>query len=193
MKAVSHALNAVFIISMLAALVAIPQDLNKDQTMKTYIKALGKCHVPVKLDAKWLGALMFLYKIKLGKLVTPVFLKAYNWHDDTEKEMLSHSRLFLGYDGALDCAGRDTDEFIADVGMRMAESAEFFMGRVAPRVEMSIAFDDPDRFPYQYVKWTTLLNIYLVKEYLNKHKLWIAITGLLITTNIMTIFLTGAK
>ena len=155
------------------------------------MKALGKCHVHVKLDAKWLGALTFLYKIKLGKLVTVPFLKAYEWHEDTAKEMLSQSRLFIAYDGALECAGRDTDEFMADCMMRMSESAAFFMGEVSPRVEMSIAFDDPERFPYQYVKWTTLLNMYSAKAYLNKHKLWISITGALLTINIITIlFLT---
>ncbi len=155
--------------------------------MKTYIKALRKCHVPVKLNKKWLGALLFLYRIKLGKLATVPFLKAYNWHEKTAAEMLSHSRLFIAYDGALACAGRDSEEFINDCARGMDESLQFFRGEVAPRVEMSIAFDDPDRFPYQYVKWTTLINIYLAKEYLNKHKLWIAIAGILITTNIITI------
>jgi len=158
--------------------------------MKTYFKALRKCHVPVKLNANWLRPVMWLYKLKLGVLATPLShlgLKAYNWHEETAAEMLSHSRLFIAYDGALECAGRDTDEFIDNCARGMDESLQFFMGKVAPRVEMSIAFDDPDRFPYQYVKWTTLINIYLAKEYLNRHKLWIAVAEILITTNIIAI------
>lgn len=164
--------------------------------MKTYFKALRKCHVHVKLNDNWLLPVMWLYKLKLGVIAKPLThlgLKAYKWHEATKEEMLSQSRLFIAYDGALSCAGRDTDEFIHDCINRMGESMEFFMGRVSPRVEMEIAFDDPDRFPYQYVKWTTLINIYLIRNYLSKHKLWISITGILITTNVITMLFLGAN
>ena len=164
--------------------------------MKIYLKALRKCHLHVKLNDKWLRPVMWLYKLKLKTLagsLSHLGLKSYQWHEKTKAEMLSQSRLFIAYDGALSCAGRDSEEFINDCARGMDESLQYFMGCVAPRVEMEIAFDDPERFPYQYVKWRTLLNIYLVKSYLAKHKVWICTTGILATANIITLIFLGTK
>lgn len=162
--------------------------------MNTYFRALSKCRLPVELNDTWLRPIAWAYKInksKLGPKVAVWFMEAYNWHEESHKTMLSQSRLFIAYDGALDNYGRDTNEFVNDMAMRMAESVEFWQGKVAPRVEMSIAFDDPERFPYQYVKWTTRLNIFNTVNYIRKHYTWISFSVLLVLVNILTIMLLG--
>lgn len=162
--------------------------------MNTYFRALSKCKLPVKLNDNWIRPVIWMHNLKLKRLaeITSLSgLKCYQWHEDSHKSMLAQSRLFLAYDGALDNYGRDTDEFVNDMSMRMGESMEFWQGRVAPRVEMSIAFDDPERFPYQYVKWTTRLNIFNTVSYIRKHYTWISFSVLLILVNILTIMLLG--
>jgi len=162
--------------------------------MKTYLKALLRCKVPAKLNNNWLRPIMWLHKLKLVKCAHKVsywYVNAYNWHEDTRKEMLSHSRLFLAYDGALGehGHGRDTDEFCQYVVDRMGESMLYFQGRIAPRVEMEIAFDDPERFPYQYVKWTTRLHIFNITHHIRKHYTWISFSVLLILIQVLTLIL----
>ncbi len=164
--------------------------------MKTYLKALSRCKVPAKLNENWIRPIVWAHKInhRLGRALSAWYIGAYNWHKDTYKEMLSHSRLFLAYDGALGehGHGRDTSEFCQYVVDRMGESVLYFQGRIAPRVEMEIAFDDPERFPYQYVKWTTRWRVHQAVTYVRRHYTWISFSVLLILIQILTlILLTG--
>ena len=161
--------------------------------MKTYIRALLKCRVPAKLNENWLRPTVWAHKInhKLGRVFCEWYIGAYKWHEETNKNMLSQARLFIAYDGALGehGHGRDTSEFLQYTMDRMAESMEFWQGRVAPRVEMAIAFDDPERFPYQYVKWSTRIFIFSVKSHIRKHYTWISFSVLLVLIQILILLI----
>lgn len=163
--------------------------------MNTYFTALFACRVHTKLNDNWLRPIMWLYKLKLKFLAEPFthwMLECYTWHENSKDKMLSQSRLFLGYDGALGehGLGRDSSEFVEYVVDRMGESMLFFQGRVAPRVEMEIALDDPERFPYYYVKWVTLLNLFKIRRYFSVHRTWISFSVLLILIQILTLLIT---
>lgn len=161
--------------------------------MRVYLKALLKCKVPVNLNNTWIRPVVWVHKVnhRLGRVYSRWYIDSYTWHKDTHKEMLSQSRLFIACDGALGehGHGRDTSEFCQYVADRMEESMMFFAGQVAPRVEMEIAFDDPERFPYQYVKWSTKLNTFKVKNYLKKNYTWMSFLVLLILTQVLTLLI----
>ena len=139
------------------------------------------------------GAICIGHKInhKLGRAISGWYLNAYEWHKKTQDDMLSHSRIFLAYDGALGehGHGRDTSEFCEYVVDRMGESMLYFTGRIAPRVEMEIALDDPGRFPYQYVKWVTRIKWFNFIRHINNHYTWISFSVLLILIQVLTLLI----
>lgn len=157
--------------------------------MKTFLMALLKCRYPVGLETKWLKPATSLPTKTLRSLYSRWLLRAYAFHNNTQKEMLSTSRLFIAYDGALSCPGRDSEEAMDLFIDRMDESVSYWCGKVSPRVEINIAFNDPEKFPYQYVKWKTRVTKYNVRRYVNENYTWISFSVLLVLMNILSLLI----
>lgn len=157
--------------------------------MRVYLKALFKCKYPVKLNEKWLTPAIKLPTNLLRCWYVNWLMGAHKFHSDSDKELKSQARLFMAYDGALDCPGRDTDEFVNLCVDRLGETITYWEGRTPPRVEMILAFDDPEKYPYQYVKWKTRLVKYNVVKYVRKHYTWISLSVLLALLNVLSLLL----
>lgn len=155
--------------------------------MITFMKALSRCKPPVTLELNQLKWIIRLHKLGLYKYIEKYYLGAYHWHKEQDELMMRDARLFIAYDGAFECAGRDTDEFIYQISRGIDESLAYMCGKVSPRVEMCIAFEDPEKYPYYYVKWKTLINIFKIKTHVVKHEPWIWFSLALISLQALTL------
>lgn len=94
---------------------------------------------------------------------------AYN--QEMTRKMWGMARIFMGYEGALECPGRDSEEFFDRVIRDMLEAELFFKGIVPPRVAMQIALNNPQKFPLDNLQARGRLLIVTALRATQKHGL----------------------
>lgn len=145
--------------------------------MKTYLKCLSECTIPFKLNCFYLRPYVVLSKVckPLGKAYGKLMVSHTQKREAECKRMYANARLFLAYDGALEC-GRDQAWWFKKCEDSFSETVEYWMGEVPVRASYYMAMDDPMTYPHAYVKWVTYRSIYKAHGYFNKHKVWIVIS-----------------
>lgn len=107
-----------------------------------------------------LKVLIFLKSKRIADIAATHWNAQTKYELDYYKKMRGLGRLFLGYEGSLDCygaPGRDSSEFHEAVFSRMAESLEFIAGRVSRRVHFEVVMNNPKSFPLDHLKYRILI------------------------------------
>ncbi|QQK88537.1 hypothetical protein [Vibrio phage PH669] len=148
--------------------------------METYLKALLKCTLPLRICESHLKPAFYLSKVngKLANLYGRLFVYCVKKREEEEKRMYAMARLFIAYDGALE-GGRDQDWWFEQCASRMSESIEYWSGKVPTRVQYEMSCAEPMEYPMAYVYWQNRIGYFRAKEFLTRNKYWIAAVAIL--------------
>lgn len=107
------------------------------------------------------------------------------YEEEYRKKLNGMARVTLGYEGALECPGRDSQEFFDRVWDSMAESIQFWQGTVSPRLHRVICLNNPSMFPLDAWKYMTVYKIAGVLATINE---W-AIPLILVVSVLLNIYM----
>ncbi|AFV51128.1 hypothetical protein MS_049 [Vibrio phage VPMS1] len=149
--------------------------------LETYLKALLKYVPNFKLDKQQLALVSKLTKIcpSLCKVYVKFMAHCLDKRNAESKLMYSNARLFIAYDGALEC-GRDQDWWFEMATNQMAETVEYWSGQTPARVSYCMSKEDPLKYPISYVQWVHLEVYYKTKHFIFENKYWLILTAILL-------------
>lgn len=118
----------------------------------------------IKLEKSlWLVRVLTALKAKrTTRLLAHHWRRQMKYESQQAQRIRAHGRVFLGYEGSLDChgtAGRDTGAFCDAVFSRMAESFDFLRGQTSERVYYNIVMNHPSDFPLDHFKYCLAMRI----------------------------------
>lgn len=149
--------------------------------LETYLKALLKYVPNFKLDKQQLALVFKLTKTcpSLGKAYVKFMTHCLNKRHAENTLMYNNARLFIAYDGALEC-GRDQDWWFKMAADQMAETVEYWKGQTPVRVSYCMAKEEPLKYPISYVQWVHLEVYYKTKHFVAENKYWLLLTTILL-------------
>lgn len=156
--------------------------MTNTQHIKNIWSCLKRAYIPFRLCSSHLKILIFAHNNlpeSWAKVVMKWFVKHFEGYEAECKTLHSRSRIFMGYEGALSCPGRDSHEFIQLVSRGFAEMDYYFDGRVAPRVSLEMSKDNPEEYPTHYLLWSYRAEVFNFHKYLNRNFYWLITTSML--------------
>ncbi|WVW37786.1 hypothetical protein Gekk315_00074 [Aeromonas phage Gekk3-15] len=116
----------------------------------------------IKLEKNlWLvRVLTFLRAKRLTHLIANHWRRQMEYEAQLARKIRAHGRIFLGYEGSLDCygtAGRDSGAFCDAVFSRMSESFDFIRGHTSERIYFNIVMNHPSDFPLDHFKYSVAI------------------------------------